>query len=96
MPASTFEADLSASVGAADRREWDYDLGMANLGQLSLYVSPDRPSGKPNSVHIGDDGGMTTLCSRQKSGLLPVEGPDETDQELCEKCLVWAKDYSLI
>jgi len=39
---------------------------------------------------------MTTRCARQKSGLLPVEDPDEMDQELWEKSLVWAKDYSLI
>jgi hypothetical protein len=69
---------------------------MANLRQLSLYVSPDRPPCTPNSIHIGDDGGMTTLCARAKSGLLSVKGPDATDQELCEKCLVWAKNYSLI
>jgi hypothetical protein len=71
-------------------------FGDGSLGQLSLDVSPDRPPGKPNSIHIGDDGGMTTRCARQKSGLLPVEDPDEMDQELWEKSLVWAKDYSLI
>jgi hypothetical protein len=69
---------------------------MANLGQLSLYAATDRPPGTPGSVHIGDDGGLATLCARDKGGLVQVEGSDPTDQEMCEKCLLWAKDYSLV
>jgi hypothetical protein len=69
---------------------------MANLGPLSLFASPDRPPGRPSSVHIGDDGGMTTLCARPKSGLVPVEGSTPSDQEMREKGLIWAKDFSLV
>ena len=71
--------------------ERDYFSAIGN----ELYEAPDRRPGEPGSVHIGD-GGSATLCGRPLSRLVPIETRDTATQEMCEKCLTWARDLSLI
>lgn len=60
-----------------------------------LYESPNHPPGEPGSVHIRD-GGTATLCARPLTNFVRVENRDVDSKEICEKCLAWARDLSLV
>jgi hypothetical protein len=60
-----------------------------------LYESPDRPPGEPGTVHVSD-GGTGTLCGQPLNSFVRVDNRNTTFFEICEKCLAWARDLSLI
>jgi hypothetical protein len=77
-------------------RERDYPSAMRSelYEGNELYESPNRPPGE-GSVHIRD-GRTATLCARPLNNFVLVENRHVDSQEICEKCLAWAKDLSLV